>query len=104
DGRAAGEGGLVDRQAVDVHRQSRLTRVTARGYRRLYRGRVGGAVAGGPHHPRDKRHAAEALVTVAALSRRRVSFVVYLPWRGCQVNCVTFFIPAPAPQTESRTD
>src|SRR5262249_28081306 len=24
--------------------------------------------------------------------------------RGCQVNCVTFFIPAPAPQTESRTD
>jgi len=23
---------------------------------------------------------------------------------GCQVNCVTFFTPAPAPQIESRTD
>gem|GEM_PF-5227000 len=25
------------------------------------------------------------------------------PW-GCQVKCVTFFIPAPAPRTESQTD
>jgi cytosine/adenosine deaminase-related metal-dependent hydrolase len=24
--------------------------------------------------------------------------------RGCQVKCVTFFTPAPAPQTASRTD
>ena len=24
--------------------------------------------------------------------------------RGCQVKCVTFFIPAPAPRTESQTD
>ena len=24
--------------------------------------------------------------------------------RGCQVKCVTFFTPVPAPRTESRTD
>src|SRR5215510_13921865 len=51
------------------------------------------------------------LLRTAAFTRLRqeplhdfTAMAVHLRQRGCQVKCVTFFTPAPAPQTESQTD